>query len=252
MTGNQSENNVAQLTGTVETAPVFSHEVYGEGFYSFIVRTRRLSESFDLIPATVSDRLIDIGELKKGRFVAVDGQFRSYNSVLAGGQVKLTLTLFVQEIRFPDTVPDTDVDSVEMNGFICKPPVYRTTPFNREISDFLLAVNRSYNKSDYLPCICWGRNARFCGKRKVGDHVKVIGRMQSRVYQKRYPDGTVAERTAYEVSVSKIELLDGGQTSVSAGAAGNVSVAVPAEGQEQAAGRDPAPAAKEAEGNVNG
>ena len=120
----------------------------------------------------------------------------------------MTLTLFSQDISFPETVPETDTDVVEMNGFICKPPVYRTTPFNREISDFLLAVNRSYNKSDYLPCICWGRNARFCGKRKVGDHVKVIGRMQSRNYQKKFPDGTVAERTAYEVSVSKIELIE--------------------------------------------
>ena len=208
MTLNQSENNIARLTGCIEKEPAFSHEVYGEGFYVFIVRTRRLSDSFDLIPVTVSDRLTDISALKKGLFVMLEGQFRSYNSVLNGGQVKLTLTLFVQEISFPETVPDTDIDTVEMNGFICKPPVYRTTPFNREISDFLLAVNRSYNKSDYLPCICWGRNARFCGKRKVGDHVAVVGRMQSRVYQKKLPDGTVSERTAYEVSVSKIELID--------------------------------------------
>jgi single-stranded DNA-binding protein len=208
MTGNQSENNIAKLTGCIDSIPVFSHEVYGEGFYVFIVRTRRLSNSSDLIPVTVSDRLVDIKELQKGRFVSLEGQFRSYNSVLGEGQVKLTLTLFVQEITFPVSIPETDVDTVEMNGFICKPPVYRTTPFNREISDFLLAVNRSYNKSDYLPCICWGRNARFCGKRKVGDHVKVIGRMQSRAYQKKMPDGTISERTAYEVSVSKIELIE--------------------------------------------
>ncbi len=216
MTLNQSENNIAKLTGFVEKEPVFSHEVYGEGFYVFIVRTRRLSDSFDLIPVTVSDRLTDIAGLKSGRFLMVEGQFRSYNSVLNGGQVKLTLTLFAQEISFPETIPDTDIDNVEMNGFICKPPVYRTTPFNREISDFLLAVNRSYNKSDYLPCICWGRNARFCGKRKVGDHVAVVGRMQSRVYQKKLPDGTVSERTAYEVSVSKIELIDVTDTSAQA------------------------------------
>ena len=214
MTLNQIENNIAKLTGFVEKEPVFSHEVYGEGFYVFIVRTRRLSDSFDLIPVTVSDRLTDIAGLKNGRFLMVEGQFRSYNSVLNGGQVKLTLTLFAQEISFPETVPETDIDNVEMNGFICKSPVYRTTPFNREISDFLLAVNRSYNKSDYLPCICWGRNARFCGKRKVGDHVAVAGRMQSRVYQKKLPDGTVSERTAYEVSVSKIELIDGAENTV--------------------------------------
>lgn len=208
MTGSQSENNIAKLTGCIDSVPVFSHEVYGEGFYVFIVRTRRLSDSFDLIPVTVSDRLVDIKELQKGKFVSLEGQFRSYNSVLGEGQVRLTLTLFTQEISFPETVPETDTDSVEMNGFICKPPVYRTTPFNREISDFLLAVNRSYNKSDYLPCICWGRNARFCGRRSVGDHVRVVGRMQSRTYQKRLPDGSVSERTAYEVSVSKIELVD--------------------------------------------
>ena len=213
MTGNQSENNIARLTGYIEKEPVFSHEVYGEGFYMFIVHTRRLSDSSDYIPVTVSDRLTDINGLNKGRFVLLEGQFRSYNSVLSGGQIKLTLTLFAQEISFPETIPETDIDTVEMNGFICKPPVYRTTPFNREISDFLLAVNRSYNKSDYLPCICWGRNARFCGKRKVGDHVRVVGRMQSRVYQKKLPDGTVTERTAYEVSVSKIELVDAGTVS---------------------------------------
>ena len=207
MTGNQSENNIARLTGCIDSDITFSHEVYGEGFYVFIVRTRRLSDSFDLIPVTVSDRLTDIRGLTKGRFVSLEGQFRSYNSVLGGGQVKLTLTLFAQEISFPETVPETDTDVVEMNGFICKPPVYRTTPFNREISDFLLAVNRSYNKSDYLPCICWGRNARFCGRRGVGDNVRVVGRMQSRVYQKKMPDGTAVERTAYEVSVSKIELV---------------------------------------------
>ena len=205
MTLNQSENNIAKLTGFVEKEPVFSHEVYGEGFYVFIVRTRRLSDSFDLIPVTVSDRLTDIAGLKSGRFLMVEGQFRSYNSVLNGGQVKLTLTLFAQEISFPETIPDADIDNVEMNGFICKPPVYRTTPFNREISDFLLAVNRSYNKSDYLPCICWGRNACFAAGLALGTHVLVWGRIQSRDYLKRVSQDTTEQRRVYEVSVSWIE-----------------------------------------------
>ena len=211
MTGNLDENNIARLTGTVDSEPVFSHEVYGEGFYVFNVRSRRLSGSFDIIPVTVSDRLTDISEYSKGRFILAEGQFRSYNSAnQAGGQVKLALTLFAQEVSFPEEVPETDTDIVELDGFICKPPVYRTTPFNREICDFLLAVNRSYNKSDYLPCICWGRNARFCGKRTVSERVKVVGRMQSRVYQKKQPDGTAVDRVAYEVSVSKIELVSAG------------------------------------------
>jgi len=210
MTGNLDENNIARLTGTVDSEPVFSHEVYGEGFYVFNVRSRRLSGSFDVIPVTVSDRLTEISEYRTGRFILAEGQFRSYNSANSagfGGQVKLALTLFAQEVSFPEEVPETDTDSVELDGFICKPPVYRTTPFNREICDFLLAVNRSYNKSDYLPCICWGRNARFCGKRSVGERVKVVGRMQSRVYQKKQPDGSLLDRVAYEVSVSKIELV---------------------------------------------
>ena len=207
MNGNIIENNIARLSGVIDSDPVFSHEVYGEGFYIFTVLSRRLSGSNDFIPVTVSDRLLDIAECRKGRNIAVSGQFRSYNNVLADGQIKLSLTVFAQDVQFPEEVTETDTDSVELDGFICKPPVYRKTPFNREISDFLLAVNRSYNKSDYLPCICWGRNARFCGRLRVGEHVKVSGRMQSRVYQKKQPDGTSVEKTAYEISVSKIELV---------------------------------------------
>ena len=207
MVSNRSENNSASVSGVILGKPEFSHEVYGEGFYYFNIRVRRLSESFDTIPVTVSERLTDLSEYRVGRSIQVEGQFRSYNSVLQGGQVRLMLSVFAREIVFPETALESDLNTVELNGFICKPPVYRTTPFNREIADFLLAVNRSYNKSDYIPCICWGRNARFCGKRAVGDHVRVTGRMQSRVYQKKLPDGTVLEKTAYEVSVAKIEFI---------------------------------------------
>lgn len=207
MVGNRSENNSASVSGVIIDEPVFSHEVYGEGFYCFNIKVRRLSESYDTIPVTVSERLTDLSEYRIGRTVVVDGQFRSYNAAVPGSSVRLLLTVFAREVSFPEESLESDQNSVELNGFICKPPVYRTTPFNREIADFLLAVNRGYNKSDYIPCICWGRNARFCGKRTVGDQVRVSGRMQSRVYQKKFPDGTVQEKTVYEVSVAKIEFI---------------------------------------------
>ena len=207
MTDTRGDNNTAVLSGVILDKPVFSHEVYGEGFYNFNVRVRRLSESYDTISVTISDRLSDISECEIGRFVRVEGQFRSYNAGTPGGSVHLILTVFAREIDFPEEAPEADLNEVILDGFICKPPVYRMTPFNREISDFLLAVNRSYNKSDYIPCICWGRNARFCGKRAVGDRVRISGRMQSRTYQKKLSDGTSVNRVAYEVSVAKLELI---------------------------------------------
>lgn len=208
MVNGKCESNVATVSGKIITEPVFGHEIYGEGFYYFDVQVRRLSESYDIIPITVSERLADCSEYKIGRYIEVDGQFRSYNAVQENGSTKLMLTVFARDVIFyEDTLRDTDLNSVELNGYICKPPIYRTTPFNREITDFLLAVNRSYNKSDYIPCIAWGRNARFCGKRTVGENVKVTGRMQSRTYQKKQPDGSVLDKTAYEVSVSQIEVI---------------------------------------------
>ena len=208
MVNSKCESNVATVSGKIVSEPVFGHEVYGEGFYYFDVQVRRLSESYDIIPITVSERLADCSEYKIGRYIEVDGQFRSYNAVQENGATKLMLTVFARDVTFlAEGTRETDVNSVELNGFICKQPIYRTTPFNREITDFLLAVNRSYNKSDYIPCIAWGRNARFCGKRNVGENVKVIGRMQSRVYQKKHPDGTVTDKVAYEVSVSRLELI---------------------------------------------
>lgn len=207
MVGNRSDNNCASVSGVIIDKPVFSHEVYGEGFYCFNVKVRRLSDSFDTIPVTVSERLTDLSEYRIGRRIEVEGQFRSYNSATQGSAVRLLLTVFAREVVFQEEEPEQDTNLVELNGFICKPPIYRTTPFNREIADFLLAVNRGYNKSDYIPCICWGRNARFCGKRTVGDQVRISGRMQSRIYQKKFPDGSTAEKTVYEVSVAKIEFI---------------------------------------------
>ena len=208
MVNSKCESNVATVSGTIISEPVFGHEVYGEGFYYFDIRVRRLSESYDIIPVTVSERLADCAEYKIGRYIEIDGQFRSYNAVQENGATKLMLTVFARDVIFYDTeARETDINQVELNGFICKPPIYRTTPFNREITDFLLAVNRSYNKSDYIPCIAWGRNARFCGKRSVGENVRVTGRMQSRTYQKKQPDGTAIDKVAYEVSVSQLELI---------------------------------------------
>lgn len=207
MISSQCTTNIARISGVITAEPVFGHEVYGEGFYYFFIKVKRLSDSCDILPVTVSERLVDCSEYKVGRYVEVTGQFRSYNASQANGGAKLMLSVFAQDVVFCDEDSrEKDENYIELDGFICKPPVYRTTPFNREITDFLLAVNRSYNKSDYIPCISWGRNARFCGKRTVGENVKVIGRIQSRTYEKKFPDGTSVQRTAYEISVAKIEL----------------------------------------------
>ncbi|MBE7066734.1 MAG: single-stranded DNA-binding protein [Ruminococcaceae bacterium] len=207
MIGSQCTTNIAKISGVIMTAPTFGHEVYGEGFYYFLIKVKRLSDSCDIIPVTVSERLADCNEYQVGRYIEVSGQFRSYNASTGSGSAKLMLSVFAQDVVFcEEESRDMDTNYIELDGFICKPPVYRTTPFKREITDFLLAVNRSYNKSDYIPCISWGRNARFCGKRTVGENVKVIGRIQSRTYEKKFPDGTSVKKTAYEISVAKIEL----------------------------------------------
>ena len=198
----QMQNNRAYVAGKVLSAPVFSHEVMGERFYDFVLGVRRLSEQEDEIPVTVSDRLfLNEDELAVGTTVAVEGQLRSYNKIV-DGKSKLVLRIFARELCEPSgEAPNV----IELEGYVCKTPVYRTTPFKREICDLLLAVNRAYNKSDYIPAIAWGRNARYAGEFKVGDRVSVVGRIQSRVYQKTLEDGTVENRTAYEVSVSKME-----------------------------------------------
>lgn len=208
MVNGRGESNVATVSGVIVNKPVFGHEIYGEGFYYFDIKVNRLSNSYDVIPVTVSERLADFSEYEIGRYIEVDGQFRSYNAMQPDGSTKLMLTVFARDIKFFEDKEklESDINVVVLDGFICKRPVYRKTPFNREITDFLLAVNRSYNKSDYIPCISWGRNARFCGKRSVGENVRVTGRLQSRKYEKKFEDGTVMERVAYEVSVSQIEI----------------------------------------------
>ena len=201
----QMNNNKLQLVGTVVKEPIYTHEVFGEGFYETVVAVPRLSEQKDFIPITISDRLLVRHEVQVGNKINLVGQFRSYNKI-EGEKSKLLLTAFVRDLLPMDET--VTPNSIEITGYICKPPIYRTTPFKREICDVLIAVNRAYNKSDYIPCIMWGRNARFVQNMKVGDKLTVVGRIQSRTYVKNLSEDKSEERVAYEVSVSKINPLD--------------------------------------------
>ena len=199
------KNNKVFISGEILTDAVFSHEVYGEGFYEMTVLVKRLSGQGDILPVTVSERLISDKNLRPGVTINALGQFRSYNK-LVDGKSKLMLTVFVRELL--DTPIVKNPNNIVLSGYICKQPVYRTTPFNREIADILIAVNRSYNKSDYIPCIAWGRNARFAKNLAVGEKIAISGRIQSREYQKRLSDDDIRVMTAYEVSISKLSAYE--------------------------------------------
>ena len=202
------DNNQVTIVGTVDSEFTYSHEVFGEGFYMLEVVVSRLSHMEDRIPLMVSERLVDVKESCMGKIVEVHGQFRSYNKH-EEGRNRLILSVFVREFSFVGEEGTlTRPNSIYLDGYICKPPVYRMTPLGREIADLMMAVNRPYGKSDYLPCICWGRNARFAGKFEVGTHIHLWGRIQSRTYQKRLEDDVVEKRTAYEISVNKIECVE--------------------------------------------
>lgn len=198
------QNNKVYLAGRVEDSPTFSHDILGESFYDLNLEVKRLSGQHDIIPLTISERLMENKEFIKGALIGINGQLRSYNKI-SDGRSKLVLRVFVREL---DVADEEFPNSIDMEGFICKPPIYRTTPFKREITDMLVAINRAYNKSDYIPAIAWGRNARFAGNFEVGDKVKIVGRIQSRVYKKQNEDGTSEDRTAYEVSITKIDRAD--------------------------------------------
>jgi len=203
----ENGNNFIDVGGKVVSDFKFSHEIYGEGFYQFDLEVNRLSGAGDILPVTVSERIIDKSTMLKGTSVRINGQIRSYNNyVEADKRNKLVLTIFARDIELSEASEESPND-VFLDGYLCKPAVYRTTPFGREIADLLVAVNRSYNKSDYIPCIAWGRNARYAGKLGVGDRVRLWGRMQSRGYQKRLESGEVLEKVAYEMSISKIEIV---------------------------------------------
>lgn len=197
-------SNRVTITGRILSEPIFSHEVFGEGFYEFTMSVPRLSGQVDLLPITVSERIMD-NYIDVGERITVNGQFRSYNKM---DEVKsrLMLTVFARSITYADDTINPNI--VELSGYICKPPMYRTTPFKREICDCLIAVNRAYNKSDYIPCIAWGRNARFVNTLGVGEKIDIMGRIQSREYQKIFADNSSEIKTAYEVSVSGIKMDD--------------------------------------------
>lgn len=214
MNTNYSENNQLTLVGKVTSEKRFSHEIYGEKFYIFDLSVPRLSGNADIIPITISERLLVEQDLEIGKNIVIEGQFRSYNSY-QNEKNRLVLTVFAKEVTFAkedeeEFKPSKENSSNEvvLDGFICKKPVYRKTPFGREIADVLLAVNRAYNKSDYIPCIAWGRNARFSQNLEVGTKVKVVGRVQSREYEKKYEDGTSEVKVAYEVSIGSLEIVE--------------------------------------------
>lgn len=196
-------NNKIYLEGKVMSELEFSHEMYGEGFYTFNLDVMRLSDSVDTLNITVSERLLSDMQLIIGSDVIVEGQLRSYNKFIDGSN-KLILTVFARNIE-PCMERSKNPNEIFLDGYICKEPIYRTTPFGREIADVLLAVNRAYNKSDYIPTIAWGRNSRFCQTLEVGDNIKVWGRLQSREYQKKVSENEVIKKIAYEVSISKME-----------------------------------------------
>lgn len=216
MNTNYADNNHLILMGKVTSEKRFSHEIYGECFYIFDLEVPRLSDTADIIPVTISERLIQDEKMSVGSKVLIRGQFRSYNSY-ENEKNKLILTVFAKDIFYGEEIEeqieteeskDSTSNEVILTGYICKKPIYRQTPFGREIADLLLAVNRAYNKSDYIPAIAWGRTARFCQNLEVGTEVKVTGRVQSRSYEKKFEDGTSITKVAYEVSIGSLEVID--------------------------------------------
>ncbi len=208
MTDKVLGNNQVNVYGEVTSEFTFSHEVYGEGFYVVHLSVRRLSNVYDTIPLMISERLIDVSKDYRGKYIEACGQFRSYNRH-EESRNRLVLSVFVRDLRVDEEEMESEKPNyIFLDGYICKPPVYRKTPLGREIADLLLAVNRPYGKSDYIPCICWGRNARFADGFQVGEHIQLWGRIQSREYQKKLDEDSFETRVAYEISVSKLEHID--------------------------------------------
>ncbi|MDD4436682.1 MAG: single-stranded DNA-binding protein [Tissierellia bacterium] len=208
MNDKQMQSNYIKIVGNIFSDLEFSHEVFGEKFYEFLIEVPRLSDTKDILPVIISERIINDINMDIGNYIVIEGQFRSYNRYEDASN-KLLLRVFVRDIYVPDETELEEMkrhpNEVFLNGYLCKETKFRTTPFGREITDMLIAVNRSYNKSDYIPCIAWGRNARYCEKLEVGDHIKLWGRIQSRRYQKKNEHENYETKTAYEVSVTKLE-----------------------------------------------
>ena len=208
MTDKVIENNQVTVMGEIVSGFSYSHEIFGEGFYMVDVSCKRLSESYDIIPVMVSERLMDVTADYTGELICVNGQFRSYNRH-EERRNRLVLSVFAREVNFIEEMEESSkTNQIFFDGYICKEPIYRKTPLGREIADLLLAVNRPYGKSDYIPCICWGRNARYANHFKVGERCAVWGRIQSREYMKKLDEENVERRVAFEVSVSKLELVE--------------------------------------------
>ncbi|WP_373598955.1 single-stranded DNA-binding protein [Paraclostridium bifermentans] len=202
----KEDTNIVNLRGELEEELTFSHEIFGEKFYSTKIKIHRLSDTYDTLPITISERLLQEVNIKENNLVDVAGQLRSYNKNI-DNRNKLVLTVFAREINVVNE-ETKDPNSIFLDGYICKDPIYRKTPLGREITDLLVAINRPYNKSDYIPSIVWGRNAKFAKSLKVGDRIQMWGRVQSREYEKKLDNGDVQKRVAYEVSISKIKRLD--------------------------------------------
>lgn len=208
MNDKQIQSNYIRIVGKINNDLNYSHEVFGEKFFEFFLEVPRLSETTDVLPVIISERLINDIDMSIGNYILIEGQFRSYNRYEDSAN-KLLLRVFVRDIQVPTDEKIEELkkrpNEVFLNGYLCKEANYRTTPFGREITDMLIAVNRSYNKSDYIPCIAWGRNARYCENLEVGDHVKLWGRIQSRKYQKKHLNQESLTKVAYEVSITKLE-----------------------------------------------
>ncbi len=201
---NGLETNQTELRGTIINTPEYSHKTYGETFYTFILGIERRSGYVDEIPIVISDRLIWNHTLKPDDRVHIFGQIRTYNETV-DGKNRLNIVVFAREFELAEDLTLPDENNVYLDGFLCKPPVRRISPLGREICDMMLAVNRMYNKSDYIPCIAWGRNANYGGGLEVGTRIQITGRIQSREYRKKDEEGNVTTKVAYEVSILKIE-----------------------------------------------
>ena len=202
----KEDTNIVNLRGELDDELIFSHEIFGEKFYSSKIKIHRLSDTYDLLPITISERLLQEIDLTENKMIDLVGQLRSYNKNI-DNKNKLVLTVFAREISVVRQ-ENKDPNNIFLDGYICKTPIYRKTPLGREIADLLVAINRPYNKSDYIPSIVWGRNAKFAKNLNIGDRVQMWGRVQSRNYEKKLENGEIEKRVAYEVSISKIKKMD--------------------------------------------
>ena len=204
---NELENNTVEIGGRLASEIELSHEVFDEKFYKFYIETNRLSDFSDKLPIIISERVTNLNELNEGDILHISGQFRSYNEPTETGKSRLVLSIFTKKIEKIEDESILTLNDATFVGYICKAPIYRKTPLGREIADLLVAVNRTYKKSDYIPCILWGRNAKYCENLEIGTMVKLNGRIQSRKYEKKQADGSIKEKIAYELSVSKFSII---------------------------------------------